>query len=402
MNFPQAISLASGRPDAGFFDLQNSLGKLEVFVRQQMAASQQSRDFILEELGQYNKAQGIIAGHLSRLFAKDEGIVADPADIIVTVGAQEAMLLVLHTLCHPDYHTIAVENPTYPGFSLYPKIAGFDLAPVHFRNGNLDLEELEEKIAVANANNKPIRLLYVIPDFQNPSGSCMSLETREVLLENAKKHDFYILEDNAYGYFRYEGEKIPAIKSLDRENRTIYIGSFSKVLFPGIRLAGLVAGQKFQLGNQEVSLSHEMTKLKGYVTLNSPSITQAILGGYLIENDFSFQNLIFPKVEACRIKRDALVAALQEYLGKFKSQITWNVPQGGFFLSLQLPFRVSDADVMECAKRFGVIFCPMSMFYLNGKGGENEIRLAFSHVELSKIKEAVFRLCQFVQSKINL
>ncbi|MFK8101573.1 MAG: PLP-dependent aminotransferase family protein [Saprospiraceae bacterium] len=400
LRFPEAISLASGRPSAKYFDLRESLDKFDAYVKYRMAETGESEAFILSDLGQYNRAQGIINGELAKFLAKDEQIKVDPEDIIVTVGAQEAMMLILTTLCHPAHHSIAIENPSYIGMSTYAKIADYEVASIPTTPEGLDLSVLEESIAVAKSNGKPIRLLYTIPDYQNPTGNLMPLAARKALLAKAEEHDFYILEDNAYGYFNYEGEKIPSIKSLDEKNRTIYVGSFSKILFPSLRLAVVAAGQSFEFEGKTLALSKQISTTKAYVSLNTPSINQAILGAYLRDNDFSLVPFSEEKVTGCSEKRAAMLSALEKYLGN-QVAVKWRKPAGGFFLTLEVPFKVEEANVIECAEQYKVIFCPMSFFYLDGIGGDHEIRLAFSNLEPAEITTAIERLAKYILSKLK-
>ena len=399
--YPEAISLASGRPSADYFDLRASLKKVDSFVRYKRSIDFATEEVILSDLGQYNRAAGIINEIIAKYLAKDENINTDPDDTIITVGAQEAMGLVLNTLCHPDQHTIAIENPSYIGMSTYAKITGYDIAPIATIETGLDIRDLESKIMAAKRRNKPVRLLYVLPDYQNPTGVVMNVKTRVKLLKLAEKHDFYILEDNAYGCYTYEGEKLPSLKSIDVNRRVIFIGSFSKLLFPSLRLAVVVADQKFNYKGREVVLSEQLAIMKGYVSLNTPSICQAILGGYLVDNGFSLENIVQEKVEGCFERRRAICDSLTEYLGKYKQLVKWNIPKGGFFLTLTLPFEINENSVMECASKYGVIFCPMSFFYINGVGGENQIRLAFSNLKPEEINIAISRLAKYIESKLN-
>jgi len=378
LRFPDAISLASGRPSADFFDLRAGLKKFDVYVGDQAQKTGQSEEDVLKNLGQYNRAQGFINEHLVSYLKNDRNIIVDEMDVVVTVGAQEAMALVLTAMCHPDKQSIAIENPSYIGMSTYAKITGYNIIPVHANEEGLDIDELEASITKAKIAGKPIRLVYTIPDHQNPTGELMPLSIRKKLIEKAEEHDFYIIEDNAYGNFTYDGESLPTIKSIDPYNRTIYIESFSKTLFPSLRMSVLVAGQKFEYKNKTLSLSDQISKLKGYVTLNTPAIDQAIFAGYLIEEHFSFNKMVEDKVRDCYLKRQAMLDALEEYLGAHKDLVSWNKPKGGFFLSLKLPFDITQEDVAICAGEYGVIFCPMSSFYINQDKGPRFIQSKLS------------------------
>ena len=190
---------------------------------------------------------------------------------------------------------------------------------------------------------------------------------------------------------------------MDRYNRVIYVGSFAKSLFPGLRI-GLIAADQYVENEAGVSVAliDEMVKVKAHLTNNTPTINQAMLGGLLLESGYSLREWSRPKFEAYRRKRDCMVGALHRHVGTYSREwaegIRWNEPDGGFFLKLEVSFPVDDRSVEDCARRYGVIFCPMRYFYLEN-GGQCEIRLTFSNVTPENIELGVGRLAAWLKEE---
>lgn len=404
IKFPGAISLASGRPDEGFFNIDEFKEYFDVYVNTIASSQKKDKRMVINELGQYNKTSGIINDLISKFLEEDESIHVHPKDIIMTVGAQEALLIAITTLCDKSKDIILIEDPTYVGITHLSILSGCNVQPVPVDFNGISLIEIEEKILSYQKLGKKVKLIYVIPDYQNPTGCSMPLSHRKKLLDLATKYDFLILEDNAYGEFIYEGSPLPSIKSLDHDNRVIYIRSFSKTLYPSLRLAAMVANQAVNYSGKEVALSELMSFVKGYLTVNTPSINQAILGGILIKNKFSFKQINADKIANLKEKREMVLKCLDRYCKvgtpNGEQKIKWNLPLGGFFLTIFVPFKINGLDVLICADKFKVIFTPMSFFYFNG-GGENEIRIAFSNIKIEKIATAIERLGEYFKFKIN-
>jgi len=406
LQYPNAISLASGRPDENHFDIQGILAYFDIYV--DAISAGRNMDRVLKGLGQYNRTKGIINDLVSHYLEKDESVIANPGNILITVGTQEALAIAVMTLCDKEQDVILVEDPSYIGLTHFSIIGGYSIDAVPMRCDGVCLEGIEEKIIKYSKAGKKVKLVYVIPDFQNPTGSYMYREKRKQFFEMASKYDFYILEDNAYGDFIYEGEGLPPIKAFDndksgKEKRVIYVRSFSKSIFPSLRLAAMVADQEIEHSGGSVSLSDLMAKTKGYLTVNTSSINQAILGGILIKNDFSLKGINREKVADLKRKRDLLLLFMDKYLDKtendWSKDISWNVPKGGFFMTISVPFEVNRKEVILCAEEFNFIMTPMSFFYL-ASGGEHEIRIAFSNLAIENIESAVKRLAAYFKSKL--
>jgi (S)-3,5-dihydroxyphenylglycine transaminase len=404
LKYPDAITFASGRPDEQFFNMTDLQHWYDTYVDHRVAREGKNRQAVLNHLGQYNRAKGIINEHVAKFLETDERIFVQADDIVMTVGAQEAMALTILSLCNRETDVIVAEDPSYIGFSHFALLAGYDVQAVPAGASGYFAQQLEKKILRIQESGKQVKLVYAIPDHQNPTGNSMSLEDRHQLLQLADRYDFFIIEDNAYGEFVYESKGLPPIKALDSNKKVIYLRSFSKTLFPSMRLAAAVTDATITIEQEEVTVADLMAKVKGYITVNTSSLNQAMLGGLLIKNDHSLVQFNQPKVAAMKQKRDAIVQALAETLDPvthpWANGIQWTVPAGGFFMRIQLPFAVNKQEVVTCAEQFGVIVTPMSFFYLQ-QGGENEIRLAFSNVTAAQIKEGINRLANYIKSKIE-
>jgi (S)-3,5-dihydroxyphenylglycine transaminase len=403
--FSDAISFVAGQPDESFFEVEDHIAKFGDFVDHMMKTTGDTREKVVNRIGQYSKTKGIINDILAEYLRKDENIAVKASNILVTVGAQEAFSIIVSTICNRDKDVILVEDPSYIGLSSFAKVFDYNISGVAIDEEGIDLKELKNKIIEINRTERKVKLLYVIPDYQNPSGSCMPTGNRLKLLELAQRYNFLIIEDSVYNSFTYAQKKNPTLKSMDRYNRVIYVGSFSKSLFPGLRIGLIAADQQIENEKGEiVQLIDEMVKVKAQITNNTSTINQAILGGVLLSLDSSLSEWNKPKFESYRKKRDTMVAALEESIKMHEKDwamgISWNVPDGGFFIKMSLPFAVDESNVYECAEGFKVIFCPMRYFYLN-HGGEKEIRLTFSNLSLEQIRKGVMRLAGYLKSKVH-
>lgn len=398
IDYPNALSLASGRPDQKFFDFSDVSEYINLYINY-LSENNLMND--INDLGQYNKAKGIINDLVSKYLLAEQDINVNPEHILINVGTQEGLAITVMTLCDKENDIIIVEDPAYIGITHYSLLTGYQMEPVSVKRDGLCLKSLKEKIVKNNSSTgKKVKLVYLTPDFQNPTGVSMSIEKRLEILRMAQEYDFYIIEDNAYGDFVIEGKKLPTLKSLDKEKRVIYLHSLSKTVYPALRIGIMVADQIIN----NILLSNLMAKIKGYTTVNTPSITQAAFAGILLKNNFNLNNYNFKKIKNLSIRRNCILKALEKYFiinnESWSKDIRWNKPNGGFFLTLSLPIKITKDDIIECAKKFDVICTPMSFFYLND-GGENEVRLAYSYVDLEQMDQAINNLSQYLKYKIN-
>lgn len=394
MQYPNAISFAPGRPPENCFHVESGTQGISVFVAEMACRNGLSVDAAWNALGQYNRTNGIINDLLAAQLKNDEGIDIAPEDIIVTVGAQEAMTLVMMGLFEPGRDVLLASDPTYIGITGLARILGIEVISVASDENGLSAEAVEKAIA-GIAAPKRARALYDIPDFNNPMGTCMPLDRRLKLIQLCRYHEVLIVEDNAYGMFAYEATRIPTLKALDQDGIVLYIGSFSKTLFPSLRLGYLVAGQR--IAGTGSSLAMELSKIKSLVTVNTPSITQAMAGAALMSAGNSLRNIVRSIAGKLRCNRDVLLDCLGREFAGMEDSVCWNRPLGGFFLTLTVPFKFDLPELRRCARDYGVIVCPMNFFSLLGNR-DNQIRLSFSYLQEEQIRIGVERLARFIRN----
>lgn len=398
IDYPDAISFGSGRPDQRFFSVK---GIVSGFLSSGAGDGGENSEDYFNGLGQYNKTKGIINEAISTLLRNDENIEIDPGDIVLTDGAQEGMIIVINTLfdLSRSEDVLLVSDPSYIGFVGYAKILGVPIVTVKRDGDSIDLQHLEETLVGLRKAGKNPKVLYEIPDFHNPTGEYMPLEKRKRLIELAEKYNFFIVEDNPYGYFRFDAEKIPTLKALDEYRRVIYLGSFSKTLFPSIRLGYLAADQVINHRGRQVRLVEELKKTKSFTTVNTSTLLQGMAGSYLHSQNYTMVPSCGPKVESCRRNRDTMLEALSEHFTGIDG-VKWNRPRGGFFMVVDLPFAMTDELLKKCVEEYSVIVCPMSFFCLDEAAAAHQIRLAFSTRTPEEIREGIARLSKFIKSYI--
>lgn len=397
LDYPSAISFAPGRPLESFFDIQQHLSGIADFVGAQ--AHEQSRPIAHEwgRLGQYDRTNGRINDLIARHLAVDEAICVSPDCIMVTVGAQEAMTVLLAGLFDPAEDVLLVTDPTYIGITGLARVLGIPVIPVRSGCDGLEPADLKEAIIAALAAGKRARAVYDIPDFNNPLGTSLPLGRRSEILAVCHAHKILFLEDNAYGMFAYDA-RLPTLKALDQRGDVIYIGSFSKTIFPGLRLGYLVADQR--LAGSKHSLAQELSKVKSLITVNTPGICQAVAAALLRKHDGSLEPVVAPKRDQVRRNRDVMLECLAREFADFGGSVRWSRPAGGYFLTLTFPFEFGVSELTTCAADFGVIACPMSFFALQ-EDRRMQVRLSFSYVSEHEIEEGVLRLARFCRAKLG-
>lgn len=396
--YPDAISFAPGAPHASFFDNLDVGRYLERYRHHLVEDRGLTEQRATRLLYQYGPARGIINGLLAHSLRLDEGISVDPRAIVVTVGCQEAMVLALRVLCPTPEDLLAVVEPCFVGISGAARVLGIEPVAIGEADGGVDLPALARACTTARQAGQRIRALYVAPDFSNPSGTLMSLATRHALLALAEEHDFLLLEDNAYGFTAEADNKLPTLKSLDTQQRVVYLATCAKICLPGVRVGFMVADQPVINANGEASLlADELTLVKSMLTVNTSPICQAIVGGMMLENGGSLAAVGIDKARLYQRNLRHLLAALSAALPPEQAAergIVWQAPQGGFFVRVRLPVVADEALLKRCAERHGVLWTPMSSFYLTS-GGRHELRLACSYLTPQEIDEGIARLVGF-------
>lgn len=342
---------------------------------------------LLEENGatilQYGQTEGLT--ELRELLAErlqKDGIEADMDNILITVGSQEGLDITGKIFLNKD-DIVLLGLPSYLGginaFRAYrSKLEGIPLD-----DEGMAVGLLEEKILELERKGKKIKMIYVIPTFQNPAGVVMPESRRRKLVEIAREHDLIIVEDDPYSKLRFDGDPVKPIKAFD-EN-VIYMATFSKILSPGFRLAFIAAPK---------DVIRKMAIAKQSIDLCSPTITQFI--AYEIIKRGLLDEHIPRIVEMYKKKRDIMINAMEEY---FPNGCEWTRPNGGMFLWARLPENVSTMEMFDDALRKKVAYVHGKAFHVDGSG-TNTMRLNFSNPSDEEIKKGIKRLGEVIEERI--
>jgi (S)-3,5-dihydroxyphenylglycine transaminase len=401
--YPDAVSLAPGRPYGGFFDTDRIGEYLDTYLDHLRRAGH-SESQIRAALFQYGRTKGQIHELVAETLANDEGVRVSPEAIVVTVGAQEGMVLVLRALFTDPKDVLLAASPCYIGMTGAARLLDVTMVPVPEGAAGLDPEVVRANVRRATAAGLRPRALYVVPDFANPSGASMPVSARTELLEVAAAEGLLIIEDNPYGFFTREVEPRPTLKSLDRDQTVIYLGSFAKTCFPGARLGYVLADQQVLASDgRQTLLADELAKIKSMITVNTPSLCQAVIGGMLVSTGCRLRQA---NTAAIGFYRDNLLTVLTELERHFPARrrsqlrVDWNRPDGGFFTVLTTPFAADEAALDRSGRQYGVLWTPMEAFFAGG-GGRHQLRISSSYLPRDELTEGIARLADFVAAEAH-
>ena len=365
----EVISFAGGLPAPELFPVEEM---------------KQISRLLMEESGrvalQYSTTEGYeplrqkIAARIGRKFQTQ----ASAEEVMITSGSQQALDFTGKLFLDAG-DVVLCESPTYlaaiSAFRAYQP----EFIDVPTDDDGMIIEELERILATTDN----VKLVYVIPDFQNPTGRTWSRERRRRFIETVSRYGVAVLEDNPYGELRFEGEILPSIKSMDREGLVIGTGTFSKTFCPGMRIGWLVAAppviEKYVLIKQGADLC---TSLRNQMEID------------LFMERFDFEGNLVRLTELYRQRRNAMVAALEAMMPE---GVSFTRPQGGLFLWVTLPERIKAIDLLKRCLEQNVAFVPGDSFFPNG-GVENTLRLNYSNMPEDRIREGVARLAAAIRS----
>ena len=362
INDPNVISFAGGSPNPETFPADALAEIAARVIRERRAVALQ-----------YGPTRGL--PRLCEFVAKlstQRGMQATADDVMLTTGSQQALDLVAHTLLNAG-DVVLVELPTYIGgtSSFYARSA--KLVGVAQDDDGIVPDALDE----AAKTHRP-KVLYTIPNFQNPSGRLLSQSRRAAVLEIAQRHDFLIIEDDPYGELVYvDGVDTTPIKSHDRNGRVLYLGTFSKVVAPGVRCGWLIAPKPL-LDRMEIA--------KQAADLCSGMLDQTLIDEFCAAGALPAQ---IAKVRAFyRERRAVMLDALQKH---FSGRATWTRADGGLFTFMTMNDDLDTASFVERAVKSGVAFVPGAPFFVDGSG-RNSMRLTFAKESDDRIREGIARL----------
>ncbi|MBQ6907892.1 MAG: PLP-dependent aminotransferase family protein, partial [Clostridia bacterium] len=302
--------------------------------------------------------------------------------IIITTGAQQAIDLVARAVVEDD-DLVVVESPSFVGTLNSLRSVRANLIGVTMESDGMDMAELESVL-----KGGKVKLIYTIPNFQNPTGITMSLEKRKKLLELATKYDCLILEDNPYGDLRFAGTPVPTIKSLDKEGRVLYVGSLSKILSPGLRIGYLVC---------RAELCDKIEIIKQVNDVHTPCLTQMIATEFLKRYDVSAH--IKKACEVYGRKCRFMMECMEKY---FPKSVTWTKPEGGLFILVYCPDSIDAAKLsMEAVQKYKVAFVPSNNFATNIDERTSSFRLNYSTMSEEKIEEGIKAVGTLLKEKIG-
>ena len=371
---PEVVSLAGGMPYVRALPEELVRSALESVMANEGATALQ-----------YGSGQGVprLREQILEVMAL-EGISASMDNVVVTTGSQQALDLVTKLFIDPG-DVILAEAPSYVGAIGVFRSYEAHVVHVHTDHDGLVPDALREAIAQLRREKKRIKFLYTIPNFHNPAGVTLSAERRPEILAICQENDILILEDNPYGLLSFDQPVPPALRSLD-EDGVIYLGSFSKTLAPGFRVGWALAPHAIR---EKLVLAAEAA------ILCPSSFSQMVISEYLTQADWRGQIDEFRGVY--RERRDAMLGALDEHL----PDLAWNIPQGGFYIWVDLPEQLDSKAMLPRAVTELVAYTPGTAFFADG-GGRHNLRLSFSYPTPENIRVGIRRLASVIKGEQDL
>lgn len=362
---PNMISLAGGNPDLEGLPWDRIAGMAAGIIQDR------GRDAL-----QYGSGAG--TGELQEIICRLmtlEGISAHPDNVQITSGSQMALELVTKVFCNPG-DVVLAEGPTYVGALGTFEGLQAEVVQVPIDADGLVPSLLEEAIGTLTAEGKTIKFLYTVPNFNNPSGITLAAHRRRPIVEICREAGIAIVEDNPYGLLGFDGSTRAALHSLDPDN-VFYLGSFSKIFSPGLRVGWVLAPADVR---KRLQLAAEAT------TICPSVLSQMMVESYV--SGFDWRSHLRDACAAYERRCAAVLAAFEAYLPE---GTTWSTPSGGFFTWVTLPDEYPVDALLQPAIERGVVFVPGSAFFA-GKGGAQQLRVAFSFETEERLVEGVRRL----------
>jgi 2-aminoadipate transaminase len=372
---PDIISFGGGLPDPALFPYD---------------AVKEAAKCTLEDMGnlalQYSPTEGdpFFKEQIS-LFMQRQGEKANPDNILVVSSSQQGLDL-LAKIFIDRKDPVIVEMPTYVGALQAFRMLDPEIHGVEMDYNGIIPDQLKEKIVYLMKMGRKPKFLYLIPDFQNPSGITLSLARRKQVLDFASRYDLIIIEDSPYRELRFKGEILPSLYSLDTEDRVIYTKTFSKIFCPGFRIGWMIGPEQII---EKLVIAKQGTDL-------CTSAFVSIVSAYIIKNAY-LENQIEKSKKLYAKKSKVMLDALDQYMPELDG-LSWSKPEGGMFLWIKLPEYMNTEEMLYEAVRQNVAYVIGSAFFHDGSGG-NTMRVNYSYPSEEQIITGIRRLSELVRKQ---
>lgn len=363
---PEVISFAGGLPNPGFFPVE------EIARASTKVLAEDGRNVL-----QYSTSEGHLPlrEFIAERYLSKNGLKIEPDEILITNGSQQGIDLIGKVFLNKG-DGVVIERPGYLG-----AIQAFSIFEPNFQSVPLLDDGINTYLLEKTLSENSAKLFYTVPNFQNPSGISYSGQKRIDVAGILKKHNIVCVEDNPYGDLRFKGKDLPSIRNYLDD--TILLGSFSKIISPGLRIGWICAGNE---------IMEKLIIAKQAADLHSNYLSQRIVHQYLMDNNIDEHIM---KIRAAYGKRrDLMIDMMTEY---FPEEVKYTKPEGGMFLWVTLPERVSSLDLFELAVKESVAFVPGNPFYTDDGSRNNTLRLNFSNSDEEQIEEGIKRLARCLE-----
>jgi 2-aminoadipate transaminase len=375
-NKPEIISFAGGLPAPQTFPSAEMAEMAHRIIKENSKVALQ-----------YGPTEGLpeLKAQIVKLLREEEGINTSSDNILVVTASQQALDIVGRTFIDPS-DPILVELPSYIGGLQVFNSYGAKLMGIKADDHGLMVGDLEAKLAKLRQEEEHYKFVYIVPDFQNPSGVTMTQERRQELIKLSERYNILLIEDSPYRQVRFEGEAPEMLYKMDNTHNVISLFTFSKTLAPGLRLGFILADER---------IIQKMAILKQSLDLCTSSLNQ-LLAAEFLKSGVNREHI--KGVRALyKSRKDAMLQALERYMPE---GVTWTKPEGGLFLWVRLPAHMNADELFYEAIKENVAYVVGSAFHCDG-GGQNTMRLNFSYPSLEQIDEGIKRLAKVIKANMR-
>jgi 2-aminoadipate transaminase len=376
-NKPEVISFAGGLPAPQTFPCERMAEMAQRIIKENSKVALQ-----------YGPTEGLpeLKSQIVKLLREEEGINTAPGNILITTASQQALDIVGRTFIDPS-DPILVELPSYIGGLQVFNSYGAKLMGVRADDEGVLVDDLEAKLSKLRGDEEHYKFVYIVPDFQNPSGVTLTDERRRELVKLSQRYDVLIIEDSPYRQVRFEGEAPEMLYKMDSTHNVISLFTFSKTLAPGLRLGFILADER---------IIQKMSILKQSLDLCTSSLNQ-LLAAEFLKSGIMREHIAGVKA-LYKGKKDAMLQALERYM---PDGVTWTKPEGGLFLWVRLPAHMNADELFYEAIKENVAYVIGSAFHCDG-GGQNTMRLNFSYPSPEQIDEGIKRLAKVIKANMKV